>query len=211
MQEYPKVHHLIKNLFPVKISRGLPLGGRVKHFAKNWKKLTKDPAVLNIVHGYQIPFIDHSYQTFLQVGGKIIPEEKELVEEERNQILGKGIITKVDPPPDQLLSNIFTVPKKNGGNKPVINLKKLKNFIHCLHISFDSLFLVKEALSRNDWMCKVDLKDAYFSIPIHRNSQKKLRFEWEGSLYQFFCHCFGLSQAPLVFTKLLKPTKLQPC
>ena len=53
-------------------------------------------------------------------------------------------------------------------------------------------------------MHKVDLKDAYFSTPMHWNSQKKLRFEWDGSLYQFFCLCFGLSPALLVFTKLLK-------
>ena len=41
MQEYPKVHNLVKHLFLVKISPGLPLAERVKHFAKNWKKLIK--------------------------------------------------------------------------------------------------------------------------------------------------------------------------
>ena len=53
-------------------------------------------------------------------------------------------------------------------------------------------------------MRKVDLKDAYFSTPMHWNSQKKLRFEWDGSLYQFLCLCFGFSPALLVFIKLLK-------
>ena len=51
---------------------------------------------------------------------------------------------------------------------------------------------------------KKNLKDAYFSRLIHRNSLKNMRFEWEGSLYQFLWLCFGLFQAPLVFTKLLK-------
>ena len=65
MQEYPKIHNLVKNLFPAKISPGLPLAERVKHLAKKCEKLTKDPAVLNKVHGYQIPFIEHTYQLSL--------------------------------------------------------------------------------------------------------------------------------------------------
>ena len=50
MQEYPKEYHLVKNIFPIKISSKLPLSWRVKRFAN---KLTKDPAALNVVHGYK--------------------------------------------------------------------------------------------------------------------------------------------------------------
>ena len=135
MQEYPKVYHSVKRLFPVKISPGLPLAGRVKHFAKNWEKLTKDPAELNMVYGYRIPFIEHPYQTSLPVGGKITPKKKELVEEEINQMLEKDAIIKVNLSPEQFLSNIFTVPNKDRGNRPVINLKILKNFLFIVLIS----------------------------------------------------------------------------
>ena len=30
---------------------------RVKHFVKNWQRLTNDPMILDIVRGYEIPFI----------------------------------------------------------------------------------------------------------------------------------------------------------
>ena len=53
--------------------------------------------MFNTVHGYQIPFTEHPYQTSLPVGGKITLEKKELVEEEINQILEKGAIIKVTP------------------------------------------------------------------------------------------------------------------
>ena len=82
IQKCPKALHLVKNLFPIKISPGLPLAGKVKKFEKNWEKLTKNSTVLNIVHGYQILFIEHPYQTSLPVGGKIAPEEKELVQKQ---------------------------------------------------------------------------------------------------------------------------------
>ena len=53
-------------------------------------------------------------------------------------------------------------------------------------------------------MCKLDLRDAYFTIRINQKYRKYLRFKWEGTLYQFLCLCFGLGQAPLIFTKLMK-------
>ena len=68
----------------------------------------------------------------------------------------------------------------------------------------EGLFLLKEMLLPGDKMCKIDLKDAYFAIPLSVKSRKYVRFQWKGLLYEFCCLCFGLSPAPLVFTKLLK-------
>ena len=33
-------------------------------------------------------------------------------------------------------------------------------------------------------MCKIDLKNAYFSVPLHPESQKFVRFQWKGQLFQ---------------------------
>ena len=54
-------------------------------------------------------------------------------------------------------------------------------------------------------MASVDMKDAYYSIPIRSSDRKFLRFIWEGNLYEFTCLPNGLSCAPRIFTKLLKP------
>ena len=55
------------------------------------------------------------------------------------------------------------------------------------------------------FMASVDLKDAYYSIPVHPEHRKYLMFKWEGQYYQFTCLPNGLSSAPRVFTKILKP------
>ena len=55
---------------------------------------------------------------------------------------------------------------------------------------------------RRDFLASLDLKDAYFQIPIHLSSRKLLRFTSEGTVYQFRALCFGLSTAPQVFTRV---------
>ena len=50
-------------------------------------------------------------------------------------------------------------------------------------------------------MAKIDLKEAYFAVPISEPDKKYLRFRWEGQTYQFNCLPFGLSCASWVFTK----------
>ena len=53
-------------------------------------------------------------------------------------------------------------------------------------------------------MCKLDLKDAYFSVPFEKNSKQFVHFRWSGNMYEFLCLYFGLGPAPRIFTKLLK-------
>ena len=54
-------------------------------------------------------------------------------------------------------------------------------------------------------MVKLDLKDAFFSVSIHKNYRKYLRFSFCNQLYEFLCLPFGLCTAPYVFTKIMKP------
>ncbi|KAM0736382.1 Gag-Pol polyprotein [Formica fusca] len=54
-------------------------------------------------------------------------------------------------------------------------------------------------------MATLDLKDAYYLVPIEKISRKFLRFLYKGELFEFTCLPFGLNVAPYVFTKLLKP------
>ena len=50
------VHPLVQNLFHREQRSGLPVAGRLTHFQENWKKLTNDPQISELVEGYQIPF-----------------------------------------------------------------------------------------------------------------------------------------------------------
>ena len=94
--------------------------------------------------------------------------------------------------------------QERWGNRPVINLKQLNAFIPYQHFKMEGLHLLKEMMQEKDYMCKIDVKDAYLCLPLHPTHRKYVRFQWEGRIYEFLSLCFGLGPAPRIFTKLLK-------
>jgi len=131
--------------------------------------------------------------------------EQMSVDKEIGNLISKAAIRVVSDQKTGYVSNIFIVPKKGGGARPVINLKSLNGFTAYHHFKMEDLSLLKNMLSQGDWMGKMDLKDAYFTIPVHRDHWKYIRFRWKNTMFEFTCLPFGLSQSPRVFTKVLKP------
>ena len=70
----------------------------------------------------------------------------------------------------------------------------------------DSLQSAVQLMKPHCLMAVLDLKDAYYSVPIRTDHRTYLRFEHNGQLYEFVCLPNGLSSAPRFFTKLMKPT-----
>jgi hypothetical protein len=60
---------------------------------------------------------------------------------------------------------------------PVINLKKLNAFyLETPHFRMESPQDVCHAIRPGDWAASIDLKDAYFHVPIAMAARKNLRF-----------------------------------
>ena len=105
----------------------------------------------------------------------------------------------------------FLSPKKEGSFRRVIDLSFLNRFVENSHFQMENISCLKSVLQRGDYMTTLYLKDAYLSVPIHRDSQKFLQFLWRNKCYAFQGLCFGLNTAPRVFTKLLKPIAAYLC
>ena len=132
-------------------------------------------------------------------------EEIPLVEKEVQEMLEKGAIHVVpqDETSGGFVSIIFLVPKKGGGQRPVINLKNLNQFLRYEHFKMEGVHMLRDLLKKGDFMVKLDLKDAYFTVPIWVKHQKFLL--WKENFFEFACLPFGLASAPRVFTKVMKP------
>ena len=122
VEDLKNIYPHIKSLFCARKIPNVQLAGRLKNFIENWKILTNDTEILSLVEGYTIPFHEIPQQ-------KNIPNSPKLNQEEKKEIhdmLNKGAIVET---PNHLegefISNLFLVEKKDGGNRPVINLKHL--------------------------------------------------------------------------------------
>ncbi|KAJ8978473.1 hypothetical protein NQ317_017001 [Molorchus minor] len=95
----------------------------------------------------------------------------------------------------QFISNIFLVPKPDGSNRLILNLKQLNKYIHTKRFKLEYHKLVRKLISPNCFMAVIDLKDAYYLIPL-KSHRKYYRSKYEDKSY---------NTAPFVFTKLMKP------
>ena len=185
---------------------GLPHVGRLCYHLTNWSIVTQDHWVLNTVWGYLIDFVSEPHQQSAPNPPHYSSEQTSLINEELTKLLQKQAIQQLEHPVEEgFWSNIFLVPKKDGGQRPVINLKALNQFVNTEHFKMEGIHTVKDLLRHGDWLAKVDLKDAYFVIPIDPTHRRYLRCQVLGKIYQFTCLPFGLSSALWVFTKTLKP------
>ena len=125
--------------------------------------------------------------------------------QEIQKLLDKGAIQQVSGgTAEGYYSRIFLVPKKEGRYRPVINLRPLNNWIRCYHFKMEGIHVVKDLLLKRDYLTRIDLKDAYLTIPVHHHFHKFLRFRWQDQDFEFTCLPFGLTSAPRVFTKVMR-------
>ena len=124
---------------------------------------------------------------------------------EVTKLLEKGAIEFV--PKDQegqgFYSTFFIVPKKDGGIRPILNLKPLNVYLQKSQFKMETLRSIIQAVQLRDWAVTLHLKDAYLQIPVYAPHRKYLRFCVRTTPYQFRAVPFGISIAPRVFTKIM--------
>ena len=191
-----------KNLVITNVTKS---AGRLKYFLNSWKKITSDSRILTWIQGYEIPFKRIVFQYSIPGQPSWSSKNKSLISDQIQKLILKGTICKCSPRVDQFVSSIFLVPKSNGTSRLILNLKKLNDFIETNHFKLEDFRLACKLVSPNWFMGKLDLKDAYYMVPIKKNYRKYLRFFFDGIFFEFNCLPFGLNTAPYVFTKIMKP------
>ena len=101
-------------------------------------------------------------------------------------------------------SRYFLVKKKASSSlRPILDLRCLNKTLQRIPMKMLTHRHLFRSIRRGDWFTSVDLKDAYFHIPIVERHRKYLRFAFQNKSYEFCVLPFGLSLAPKVFSMTL--------
>ena len=151
-----------------------------------------------IQNGYQIPLIKKPTPWRLRQI-HLNPTEQLAVNEAVDKFLQADII-ELSPTQN---TDFLTIQETNK-RRPILDYQKINNFIQCQYFKLEGDPALRDIIEENDFICKLDLKDAYVVTPIHQSSRKYLTFQNQGKIYQYKTLAFGMSVSPRVFSKLMK-------
>jgi len=97
------------------------------------------------VGGYQLDLISTLNQFQVPTKIKTFEENAVLVSLEVTNLLANGAIVKTNPSADSFVSQVFLAEMKDGGQRPVINMKGLNQFVRGEHFKME---VSKSSISR---------------------------------------------------------------
>lgn len=180
-------------------------GGNISKKLIDWRNLTSDSFVLQCVKGVRLDFSDPPCQEKIPRPYRMNSLHERAINAEIDRLLQLNIVTPVGDISGHFVSNVFVRPKPNGKFRMIIDLSDMNNSVSKQHFKMQHLEVAIDMLARGCFMASIDLKDAYYAVPISVESQKYLCFQWKGSFLKFRAMPFGLTSAPRIFTKILGP------
>lgn len=182
------------------------VAGKISQFSENWMNITTDRSILNtVINGLHIQFESDPCCLCNRSEIGFNTTEQEIIDQLLKKFLNRHIVESASHEIGEVISNIFIRPKPDGTYRLILNLSNLNEHIEYVHFKMETLKNALQLVEQGCYFAKIDLKDAYYSVPIDKESRKFLRFTWKGNLYQFTCLANGLACGPRQYTKLMKP------
>jgi hypothetical protein len=127
------------------------------------------------------------------------------IDEEIAKRLQRRQLEVIEESNAHVINPIDVVTKSSGGLRLIVDCRLINGFLPDIAFKLEGLSVVPQIVRPGDWMFSTDLADAYYHIPIHPTSRKFLCIRWRGKVYRYTVLPFGLSIAPWVFTKVVRP------
>uniref|UniRef100_A0A7N8WJ00 ribonuclease H n=1 Tax=Mastacembelus armatus TaxID=205130 RepID=A0A7N8WJ00_9TELE len=127
------------------------------------------------------------------------PEAVEGIAPVIQSLIDKGAI--VECPQSPCNTPILPVKKPNGSWRPVQDLRAVNAAVHQVAPTVPNVItLVSQIPGDTRWYSVIDLANAYFSIPVHPDSQFWFAFTFNGKRYTWTRMPQGFSSSPTLFT-----------
>ena len=129
-----------------------------------------------MVKACTLQFATLHHHTYQPKEIKFFSRECLAIEIDLQRLLDKGIIIPSEHETCEFISTIFVRPKADGSFRLILNLKRLNEHVGYHHFKIESLKSVIELVEKACFMASMDLRDAYYSVPISVHAQKFLKF-----------------------------------
>lgn len=106
-------------------------------------------------------------------------DDQEAVDIATQKFLKAGIIEISPSQNREYISNFFTIQEATK-KRPILDCQRLNQNLQVQHFKREGIPAPRDIIEKDDYMCKIDLKDAYVVVPIHENSRRFLTFENKG-------------------------------
>jgi len=175
------------------------LGVNIKKSAQSWENYTSDPYITDLVnYGLRLDLIENPNKNVYNAD-PLSKAETSVINAEVIKILDKKVVQPSLFQEGEFVSGVFTRNKKDGSKRMILNLKKFNENVYYKHFKMETI----KNIQPNVYMASIDLKDAFYSVPIRVSDQKYLKFK-ANEFYQYTCMPNGYGPAMRIFTKLTK-------
>ena len=183
--------------------------GRLRQNMQFWKDIGTSRWVLDIIgRGYYLPLVADPKKKLFKNHASVA-QQAEFVESAILKLLVAGSVLETDQEHIHICSPLGVVPKKNNKFRLILDLRYLNQHLASFKFKFEDLRVASQLLDLGDWFFTFDLFNGYHHIDIGVEHRKYLGFSYklEGKdrFFTFASLPFGLSTAPYVFTKVMKP------
>ena len=118
-----------------------------------------------------------------------ISDDYVVLRQEVDKLVLAGHVSEIESEEAKCSTSIFLVDKKpdpetpEGSSRPCTNLKPVNRFIHVTYFTLPTLREILPYLKKGYYACKLDLKSAYFHMPIAERDASWLCFRYRGRAF----------------------------
>ena len=99
-----------------------------------------------------------------------------IIDSEFPKLKSKKVIVNTAKRTGEYISGIFTRIKKDDSHRMILNLKNVNKFICYRHFKMELIQNVLDMIKKDAFMASIDMKDAFYSVPVAAHHQKYLKF-----------------------------------
>ena len=89
-----------------------------------------------------------------------------MIDEEISKLLHKGILVHTKTSVDEFISNVFVREKKDGSFRMILNLSDFNESVVYQQFKIETLHSIVQLIRPNSFACSIDLKSAYYTVPV---------------------------------------------